>query len=140
MNRAYNFNAGPAALPLAVLQEAQAELLDFRGTGMSVMELSHRSKDYDAVHNEAKELLRKLLNIPSNYQILFLQGGASLQFAMVPMNFLSQDKTANYILTGSWSEKARDEAERFGQVKIGGVVKGELQLYSCPRQLGDQWR
>lgn len=129
MNRAYNFNAGPAALPLAVLQEAQAELLDFRGTGMSVMELSHRSKDYDAVHNEAKELLRKLLNIPSNYQILFLQGGASLQFAMVPMNFLSQDKTANYILTGSWSEKARDEAERFGQVKIGGSSKGETYSY-----------
>ena len=129
MNRAYNFNAGPAALPLAVLQEAQAELLDFRGTGMSVMELSHRSKDYDAVHNEAKELQRKLLNIPSNYQILFLQGGASLQFAMVPMNFLSQDKTANYILTGSWSEKARDEAERFGQVKIGGSSKGENYSY-----------
>ncbi len=125
MKRAFNFNAGPAALPLAVLQEAQEELLDFRGTGMSVMELSHRSKDYDAVHNGAKELLRRLLDIPEDYAILFLQGGASLQFAMVPMNFLGRERTANYILTGSWSEKALAEAERFGQVAVGASSKGE---------------
>ena len=86
MKRAYNFNAGPAALPLEVLQEAQAELLDFQGTGMSVMELSHRSKEYEAVHEEAGRLLRVLLNVPDDYSILFLQGGASLQFYMVPLN------------------------------------------------------
>lgn len=125
MKRAFNFNAGPAALPLAVLQEAQEELLDFNGTGMSVMELSHRSRDYDRVHNQAVELLRRLMQIPEDYHILFLQGGASLQFSMVPMNFLSEGKTANYILTGSWSEKALAEAERFGGVTIGGSSKGE---------------
>lgn len=123
MKRAFNFNAGPAALPLEVLQEAQAELLDFQGTGMSVMELSHRSKDYDVVHNEAKALLIKLLNIPDNYEILFLQGGASLQFSMVPMNILAPEKTANYILTGSWSEKALAEAEKLGKTKVGGSTK-----------------
>lgn len=129
MKRAFNFNAGPAALPLAVLQEAQEELLDFNGTGMSVMELSHRSKDYDAVHNQAKKLLRALLDIPADYRILFLQGGASLQFSMVPMNFLTEEKTANYILTGSWSEKAQAEAERFGTVRIGGSSKEEKYNY-----------
>ncbi len=87
MKRAFNFNAGPAALPLAVLEEAREELLDFNGTGMSVMELSHRSREYDAVHNRAQELLRTLLDIPADYAILFLQGGASLQFSMLPMNF-----------------------------------------------------
>src|SRR5690554_302311 len=115
MKRAFNFNAGPAALPLEVLQAAQAELLDFQETGMSVMELSHRSKDYDNVHNEAKNLLVKLLDIPENYEILFLQGGASLQFSMVPMNILGPEQTGNYILTGSWSEKALAEAEKLGK-------------------------
>ena len=112
MERAYNFNAGPAALPLDVLKEAQAELLNFNGTGMSVMELSHRSKDYEAVHNQARELLRKLLSIPENYDVLFIQGGATLQFSMVPMNLMLPDKTANYILTGVWSEKALDRGRK----------------------------
>lgn len=125
MKRAYNFNAGPAALPFEVLQEAQAELLDFRGTGMSVMELSHRSKDYDAVHEEAGQLLRKLMGIPEDYEVLFLQGGASLQFAMVPLNLLNEGQTANYILTGSWSEKALDEAVKVGSTKIGASTKEE---------------
>ncbi|HHU61648.1 MAG TPA: 3-phosphoserine/phosphohydroxythreonine transaminase [Natronincola sp.] len=129
MKRAFNFNAGPAALPLEVLQEAQAELLDFQGTGMSVMELSHRSKDYDAVHNKAKELLTKLLNIPDNYEILFLQGGASLQFAMVPMNLLAPGKVANVILTGVWSEKALYEIEKLGEAKIGGSSKDAAYKY-----------
>ena len=106
MNRALNFNAGPAALPEWALQEAQKELLNFRNTGMSVMELSHRSKEYEAVHNEAISLLRSLLNISDQYEILFLQGGASLQFSMIPMNLLEEGKTAYYALTGSWSEKA----------------------------------
>lgn len=118
MNRAFNFNAGPAALPEWALQEAQKELLNFRDTGMSVMELSHRSKDYDAVHNEAKSLLASLLSIPEDYEILFLQGGASLQFSMVPMNLLQEGKTAYYALTGSWSEKALKEAQKVGQTAV----------------------
>ncbi|HHY09945.1 MAG TPA: 3-phosphoserine/phosphohydroxythreonine transaminase [Firmicutes bacterium] len=129
MKRAFNFNAGPAALPLEVLQEAQAELLDFNETGMSVMELSHRSKDYDDVHNGAKNLLRKLMAVPENYHILFVQGGASTQFSMVPMNLLLAGKTANYILTGSWSEKALIEAERLGSAKVGGSSKEATYNY-----------
>lgn len=113
--RAYNFNAGPSALPLEVLEKAQKELVNFNNTGMSIMEMSHRSKDYDAVHNEAIARLKSLFNIPENYEVLFLQGGASLQFTMVPMNFLSEGKKANYVLTGSWSEKALKEAKLFGE-------------------------
>lgn len=115
IKRAYNFNAGPAALPFAVLQKAQEELLDFQGTGMSIMELSHRSKAYGAVHNDAGLLLKELLQIPEDYDVLFLQGGASLQFAMVPMNFLATGQKAGYIMTGTWSEKALKEAELFGE-------------------------
>jgi phosphoserine aminotransferase len=118
MKRAYNFNAGPASLPLEVLKKAQEEWLDFNGTGMNVMELSHRSKDYEMVHNKAIALLRKLLNISEDYEILFLQGGASLQFSMVPMNLLSQDKVGHYVLTGSWSEKALKEAKKVGQTSV----------------------
>ena len=131
MERAYNFNAGPAALPLDVLKEAQAELLNFNGTGMSVMELSHRSKDYEAVHNQAKELLRRLLAIPEDYEVLFVQGGASLQFSMVPMNLLLPEKTANYILTGVWSEKALDEAKKEGRTKVGATT-AEQKYRSIP--------
>jgi phosphoserine aminotransferase len=118
MKRAYNFNAGPAALPLEVLQKAHEEWFDFNGTGMNVMELSHRSKDYEMVHNKAIALLRKLLSISDDYDILFLQGGASLQFSMVPMNLLTKDKVAHYILTGSWSEKALKEAKKVGQTSV----------------------
>lgn len=114
VKRAYNFNAGPSALPLAVLEKAQQELVDFRGTGMSVMELSHRSADYEEVHNTAKATLIELLSIPDDYEVLFLQGGASLQFSMIPMNFLQPNQKAGYILTGSWSEKAFKEAKLFG--------------------------
>lgn len=125
MSRAFNFNAGPAALPEAVLLEAQKHLLNFNGTGMSVMELSHRSKDYEEVHNSAQSQLRKLLQIPDNYEILFVQGGASLQFSMVPMNLLSEDKTGYYVLTGSWSEKALKEAQKIGNTKILASTKEE---------------
>src|SRR5580658_1007397 len=104
MTRAINFNAGPAALPLAALERAQRELLDFAGSGMSVVEHSHRGKEYEAVHNEAIQLLRDLHGVPDSYDVLFLQGGASLQFAMVPMNFLSPGKSADYVVTGAWSE------------------------------------
>lgn len=114
VQRAYNFNAGPSALPLAVLEKAQQELIDFRGTGMSVMELSHRSAAYEEVHNQAISLLKEMLSIPDDYEVLFLQGGASLQFSMVPMNFLKPEQKAGYVMTGSWSEKAFSEAKLFG--------------------------
>ncbi|MBA2874797.1 3-phosphoserine/phosphohydroxythreonine transaminase [Thermaerobacillus caldiproteolyticus] len=129
MKRAYNFNAGPSALPLPVLQRAQEELLNFQNTGMSVMELSHRSKEYDAVHNKAKQLLRKLMNIPDTHDVLFLQGGASLQFSMVPMNLLPREKVGNYVLTGVWSEKALKEAKKVGQTHIAASSKEANYTY-----------
>jgi phosphoserine aminotransferase len=119
----YNFNAGPSALPSAALKKAQEELLNFRGTGMSVMELSHRSAAYEEVHNEAITRLRKLLSIPDDYEVLFLQGGASLQFSMIPMNFLSSEKKAAYVMTGSWSEKAFAEAKLFGHPYDAATTK-----------------
>ncbi|MEG0448747.1 MAG: 3-phosphoserine/phosphohydroxythreonine transaminase [Lysinibacillus sp.] len=112
--RAYNFNAGPSALPVEVLENAQKQLVNFQDSGMSIMEMSHRSAIFDEVHNEAIARLKKLYEIPENYEVLFLQGGASLQFTMIPMNFLQADKKASYILSGSWSEKAIKEAKLFG--------------------------
>ncbi len=112
--RIYNFSAGPACLPLSVLQKAQSELLSFNGIGMSIMEISHRSSHFDSVIDSAKQGLRSLLDIPENYQILFLQGGASLQFSMIPINFLKPDNTADYIVTGAWGKKAIKEAARVG--------------------------
>lgn len=123
--RAYNFNAGPAAIPLPVLERAQKELVNFNNTGMSVMELSHRSKEYEEVHNKANSLLRELLGIPDNYEVLFLQGGASLQFSMIPMNFLQENKTAHFIMTGAWSEKALKEAKMYGETRILASSKEE---------------
>ena len=131
MNRALNFNAGPAALPKEVLQAAEANWLNFNGSGMAIMELSHRSKEYEAVHNEAQLLLRKLLSIPNNYEVLFLQGGASLQFSMVPMNLLTEGKVANYILSGVWSEKALKEAKKIGETRIIASSK-EMNYRSIP--------
>ena len=113
MSRVYNFSAGPAVLPECVLQEAAAEMMDYRGTGMSVMEMSHRSKAYQAIIDEAEADLRTLLNIPENYKVLFMQGGASQQFAMVPMNFM-KNKVADYIITGQWAKKAYAEAKLYG--------------------------
>jgi phosphoserine aminotransferase len=123
VNRTYNFNAGPSALPISVLEKAQAELIDFRGTGMSVMELSHRSRPYEEVHNQAIISLKELLSIPDTHEVLFLQGGASLQFSMVPMNFLNPEKKAGYVMTGSWSEKAYAEAKLFGDVYQAATTK-----------------
>lgn len=114
MSRVYNFSAGPAVLPESVLQEAATEMLDYRGTGMSVMEMSHRSKAYQAIIDEAEADLRKLMGIPANYKVLFMQGGASQQFAMVPMN-LMKNKVADYIITGQWAKKAWQEAQLYGQ-------------------------
>lgn len=123
MTRTYNFNAGPSALPLEVLEKAQSELVNFNNTGMSVMELSHRSKEYEAVHEGAKQLLKDLYGIPDDYDVLFLQGGASLQFSMIPMNFLTEGKTGYYALTGSWSEKALKEAKKVGKTAIAASSK-----------------
>jgi len=115
--RIYNFSAGPAALPLSVLKKAQSELLSLNGIGMSVMEISHRSATFDEIILRAKLGLRKLLNIPHNYQILFLQGGASLQFSMIPLNFLRENETADYIVTGAWGKKAVKGAVKCGNAK-----------------------
>src|SRR5699024_1541379 len=122
----YNFNAGPSALPLPVLEKAQKELVNFNETGMSIMELSHRSKEYEEVHNAAIERLKNLYDIPKDYEILFLQGGASTQFATIPMNFLTKDTEASYIMTGSWSEKAIQEAKLFGHAKELASSKSSL--------------
>ena len=118
MSRIYNFNAGPAALPLEVIEEAQRELVDFQGTGMSLLESSHRAKAYDAVHNEAIANLRELMGIPEDYAVLFLQGGASMQFSMVPMNLLLPGTSADYVNSGAWANKAVKEAQKVGQVNV----------------------
>ena len=117
MSRVYNFAAGPAVLPEEVLKEAADEMLDYNGTGMSVMEMSHRSKDFEVIIQDAERNLRELMNIPNNYKVLFLQGGASMQFAMVPMN-LMKNRVADYIITGHWAKKAATEAEKFGKVNV----------------------
>lgn len=117
MSRVYNFAAGPAVLPEEVLKEAADEMLDYNGTGMSVMEMSHRSKDFEVIIQDAERNLRELMNIPNHYKVLFLQGGASMQFAMVPMN-LMKNRVADYIITGQWAKKAATEAEKFGKVNV----------------------
>lgn len=121
--RAYNFCAGPAALPTAVLERAQTELADWHGRGLSIMEMSHRSDDFVGVAEKAEADLRTLLDIPSNYKVLFLQGGASLQFSAIPLNLLGAGQTADYIDTGIWSQKAIEEARRFGQVNVAASSK-----------------
>ena len=114
MSRVWNFSAGPAVLPVEVLQEAANEMLDYKGTGMSVMEMSHRSKAFETIIQEAEADLRELMNIPEDYEVLFLQGGAHTQFAMVPLNFMKNRK-AGYIITGQWATKAHKEAALFGE-------------------------
>ena len=127
MARVYNFSAGPAVLPEEVLQEAADEMLDYRGTGMSVMEMSHRSKAYDTIIKEAEADLRELMNIPDNYKVLFLQGGASQQFAMIPMN-LMKNGVADYIVTGQWAKKAYQEAQKYG--KANKIASSEDKTFS----------
>ena len=127
MSRVYNFSAGPAVLPEEVLQEAAAEMMDYRGTGMSVMEMSHRSKAFDDIIKEAEQDLRDLLHIPDNYKVLFLQGGASQQFSAIPMN-LMKNGVADYIITGQWAKKAYQEAQKYG--KAVAVASSEDQTYS----------
>jgi phosphoserine aminotransferase len=121
-HRVHNFNAGPAALPLSALERARDELIDYDGTGMSIIEHSHRGKDYEKVHAEAIALLRELAGIPDTHAVLFLQGGASQQFATIPMNFLPQGKSADYVLTGVWGEKALAEAQILSRVRIAATT------------------
>jgi phosphoserine aminotransferase len=128
--RVLNFNPGPAALPLPALERAQSELLDFEGTGMSILEHSHRGKDYARVHDEAKGLLRELLGIPDTHEVLFMQGGALSQFALVPMNLLSGDKSADYILTGNWSDKAIAEAQIVGNARVAATTQNDDGVYT----------
>ena len=127
MSRVYNFSAGPAVLPEEVLREAAEEMLDYKGTGMSVMEMSHRSKAFETIIKEAEQDIRDLMGIPDNYKVLFLQGGASTQFAMIPMN-LMQNKEADYIITGQWAKKAAKEAEKFG--KVNRIASSEDKVFS----------
>lgn len=128
MARVYNFSAGPAMLPEEVLQKAASELVDYQGTGMSVMEMSHRSKAYDAIHKDAEALLRELMNIPDNYYVMFLQGGASTQFSAVPLNMLNGSGKADFVNTGAWSKKAISEAKRYGAVNV--VASSEDKTFS----------
>lgn len=127
MNRVYNFSAGPSCLPLEALEKAQKELISYGSSGMSVMEMSHRSSDFQEIIDNCEALLRKLLNIGDNYKVMFLQGGASTQFAMVPLN-LYKNKKADYVLTGVWSKKAAKEAGRYGDVKV--VASSEDKTFS----------
>ncbi len=134
MSRPYNFSAGPAILPEAVLEQAKAELLDWRGSGMSVMEMSHRGKEFISIAAQAEADLRELLNIPANYQVLFLQGGATGQFAVAPMNLLRGKTKADYLNTGQWSKKAISEAKKYCQVNV--VASAEATKFTTipPRQ------
>jgi phosphoserine aminotransferase len=124
--RAYNFSAGPAILPEEVLKEAAAELVDYRGTGMSIMEMSHRGKEYSAVHDECIANIKELLNIPEGYSVLFMTGGASSQFALIPMNLLGEGETADYTNSGSWAAKAIKEAQLLGNVNIAADCGKEI--------------
>ena len=126
-DRSYNFSAGPATMPVSVLEEIRDEMLNYRGSGMSVMEMSHRSKAFQAIYDNAEADLRQLMGIPENYKVLFIQGGATLQFSMIPMNLMKNGK-ADYIVTGAWSKKAFTEAKKFGDVKC--VATSEDRNYS----------
>ncbi len=123
--RIYNFSAGPAILPEEVLKEAQQNLFSLKGIGMSILEISHRSKTFDAIIQEAEKDIRTLLNISDNYSVLFLQGGATLQFSMVPLNLMPPKNKADYISTGSWSKKAIKEGKRVGAVNVTATTEAE---------------
>ena len=126
MSRIYNFSAGPATLPLSVLEEAQSQLVDYKGAGFSIMEASHRGKEYEPVHNASLANLRTLLNISDDYSIALMQGGASGQFAIMPMNLLGERQTADYVNTGAWSKKAIKEAKAIGQVNVAGDTAADI--------------
>ena len=129
MNRVYNFSAGPSMLPEAVLRRAADEMLDYQGSGQSVMEMSHRSKVYEGIIGSAESLLREVMNIPDNYKVLFLQGGASSQFAMVPMNLMTKSGKADFVITGQWATKAYKEAARYGEANVVASSKDQTFCY-----------
>ncbi|MBQ2675802.1 MAG: 3-phosphoserine/phosphohydroxythreonine transaminase [Clostridia bacterium] len=129
MARVYNFSAGPSVLPESVLKKAADEMLDYQGSGQSVMEMSHRSKVYDEIIKGAEALVRELMNVPDNYKVLFLQGGASSQFAMIPLNLLNKSKKADFVLTGQWATKAYKEAARYGEANIVASSKDKTFSY-----------
>ena len=126
--RVYNFSAGPSMLPVEVLEKAQAEMVEYGKSGMSVMEMSHRSKDYEEIIFGAEKLVRELMNVPDNYKVLFLQGGGSSQFAMVPMNLATKNKKADYVITGQWAKKAAQEAEKY--IKVNRVASSAEKKFS----------
>lgn len=129
MDRVFNFSAGPSCLPLEVLQQAQTDLINYKGCGMSVMEMSHRSRDFEEIIQTAESDLRDLMNIPDNYKVLFLQGGGTLQFSMVPLNLLRNTKKADYIVTGQWAKKAAKEAQKFGDIRIAATSEPDVYTY-----------
>jgi phosphoserine aminotransferase len=129
MNRVFNFSAGPSMLPLPVLEKAQADLIDYQGTGMSVMEMSHRSPAFETIIADAQRLIRQLMNIPDNYKVLFLQGGASTQFAAVPLNLMNNNNKADYVITGQFSQKAYEEAQKYGDIKLVASSKDRNNTY-----------
>ncbi len=128
-DRIFNFNAGPSALPFEVLQQVQKDLLNYKGEGLSVMEMSHRSKTFDDIIKDAEKLMKEVMGIPDGYKVIFFQGGATLQFAAVPMNLLSIDKSADYVNTGSWSKKAIQEAQKLGK-KVNVIASSEDENFS----------
>src|SRR5437899_1509508 len=123
MSTVFNFNAGPAMLPPPVLEQVQRELCDYQGRGMSIMEMSHRSKEYEAVNASAEASFKRLLGVGDGYRVVFVQGGASTQFAMLPMNFLPPGATADYLMTGAWAEKAYEEAAALGGTRLAASTK-----------------
>ena len=129
MKRVYNFSAGPSILPEPVLQKAAAQMLDYEGSGQSVMEMSHRSKEFESIIQSAESLLREVMNIPDNYKVLFLQGGASSQFSMVPMNLMTKNGKADFVLTGQWATKAHKEAARYGEANVVASSKDKTFSY-----------
>ncbi len=128
MSRVYNFSAGPSMLPEKVLKTAAEEMLDYKGSGQSVMEMSHRSKTYQAIFDETEALLREVMNIPDNYKVLFLQGGASTQFAMIPLNLMNKNNKADFVVTGQWAKKAYKESSRYGKANV--VASSEDKVFS----------
>lgn len=138
-NRVFNFSAGPSVLPVEVIEKVQSELLNYQGSGQSIMEMSHRSKEFVKVMEDAEKDLREILEIPDNYKVLFLQGGATLQFAMVPINLLRNSKKADYIVAGTWGKKAAKEAEKFGDIKVVASSQDDTFTY-IPKVSKDEIR
>ena len=138
MSRIFNFSAGPAVLPVECLEQAQADMLDYAGSGMSVMEMSHRGKVYAAIHEEAKANIRELMGLTDDYEVLFIQGGASLQFAMIPMNFLGKDAVADYVCSGNWGAQAIKQARLIGQVNVVADCEKDIPT-RMPREDELKW-